>query len=92
MFIVIAFIFMGIILGYTVRKKQTEWLSRLITVLVWILLFLMGIEVGGNDHIMSALPTLGVEALGVSVLAILGSCVAAWLLWRYVNKKGGAIR
>ena len=92
MFIVIAFIFMGIMLGYTVRKKQTEWLSRLITVLVWMLLFLMGIEVGGNDHIMSSLPTLGVEALVVSVLAILGSCVVAWMLWKYINKKGGTIR
>lgn len=92
MFIVIAFIFMGIMLGYTVRKRQTEWLSKVITVLVWVLLFLMGIEVGGNDHIMSSLPTLGVEALVVSALATLGSCVGAWLLWRYVNRKGGAVR
>lgn len=90
MFIVIAFIFMGMLLGYTIRKKSTEWLSRLLTLLVWILLFLMGIEVGGNDRIMQALPTLGVEALVVSVLAILGSCVAVWLLWKYINQKGGA--
>lgn len=92
MFIVIAFIFMGIIVGYTVRRKSTEWLSRLVVVLVWVLLFLMGIEVGGNERIMQALPTLGVEALVVSVLAILGSCVAAWLLWKYINRKGGAMR
>lgn len=90
MFIVIAFIFMGMLLGYTIRKKSTEWLSRLLTLLVWVLLFLMGIEVGGNDRIMQALPTLGVEALVVSVLAILGSCVAVWLLWKYINQKGGA--
>lgn len=81
---------MGMLLGYTIRKKSTEWLSRLLTVLVWVLLFLMGIEVGGNDRIMQALPTLGVEALVVSVLAILGSCVAVWLLWKYINQKGGA--
>ena len=90
MFIVIAFIFIGMLLGYTIRKKSTEWLSRLLTLLVWVLLFLMGIEVGGNDRIMQALPTLGVEALVVSVLAILGSCVAVWLLWKYINQKGGA--
>lgn len=83
---------MGILVGYTVRRKSTDWLSRLVVVLVWVLLFLMGIEVGGNERIMQALPTLGVEALVVSVLAILGSCVAAWLLWKYINHKGGALR
>ena len=90
MFIVIAFIFIGMLLGYTIRKKSTEWLSRLLTLLVWALLILMGIEVGGNDRIMRALPTLGVEALLLSALATLGSCGAAWLLWKYINRKGGA--
>ena len=52
----------------------------------------MGIEVGGNEHIMQALPTLGVEALVVSVLTILGSCVGAWMLWKYIGRKGGATR
>lgn len=83
---------MGMMLGYTIRKKSTEWLSRLVMVLVWVLLFLMGIEVGGNERIMQALPTLGVEALVVSGLAILGSCVAAWLLWKYINRRGGALK
>ena len=41
---------------------------------------------------MQALPTLGVEALVVSVLTILGSCVGAWMLWKYIGRKGGATR
>lgn len=92
MFIVIAFIFMGILVGYGVRKRHTEWLSRAITLLVWILLLLMGIEVGGNEQIMQSLPTLGVEALVVAALATMGSCLGAWLLWRYIGKKGGTVR
>lgn len=92
MFIVIAFIFMGILVGYVARKRKTEWLSRTITLLVWVLLFLMGIEVGGNERIMRSLPNLGVEALVMSVMATLGSCMAAWLLWKYVARKGGASR
>ena len=51
---------MGIFVGYGFRKNKTEWLSKVINLWVWILLFLMGIEVGGNEHIMQALPTLGV--------------------------------
>lgn len=92
MFIVIAFIFMGILVGYCVRRRNTNWLSRSITLLVWVLLFLMGIEVGANRHIMQSLPTLGVEALVMAVMATLGSCVGAWMLWKYINRRGGTVR
>lgn len=87
-----AFIFTGILVGYVARKRKTAWLSRAITLLVWTLLFLMGIEVGGNERIIRALPTLGVEALVMAVMATLGSCVAAWLLWKYIARKGGTSR
>lgn len=83
---------MGIFVGYGVRKRKTEWLSQTITLLVWMLLFLMGIEVGGNPHIMQSLSTLGVEALLMAVMTTLGSCVAAWMLWKYISRKGGAAR
>ena len=83
---------MGILVGYGVRKRKMEWLSQAITLLVWVLLFLMGIEVGGNPHIMQSLPTLGVEALLMAVMATIGSCVAAWMLWKYISRKGGAAR
>lgn len=92
MFIVIVFILTGILGGYFLRKRNTEWLSQALTLLVWVLLFLMGIEVGSDDRIMLSLPTLGVEALVVAVLATLGSCVGAWMLWRYISRKGGTAR
>ena len=101
MFIVILFIFLGILSGYLLRKKAlagdeakmegvARWQGRIVTWLIWLLLFLLGIEVGSNDRIISALPTLGVEALGLSVAATLGSCLLAWGLWKIV--KGGAER
>lgn len=90
MFVVIIFIFIGILVGYGVRRHNTAWLSRAITLLVWLLLFLMGIEVGGNERIMLSLPTLGLEALLLAALATLGSCVGAWLLGKYIyGKRGG---
>ncbi len=51
---------------------------------------MLGIEVGSNDQIISALPTLGVEAMVLSVFATLGSCVLAWALWK--TTKGGNAR
>ena len=95
MFIVILFIFLGISVGYIIRTKIScdkqlsigTWAGRTTTWLIWTLLFMLGIEVGSNQQIIASLPTLGVEALVLSVLATLGSCVMAWVLWK--TMKGG---
>lgn len=44
-------------------------------------------EVGGNEQISKALPTLGVEALLLSVAGTLGCCVLAWALWKIAGGK-----
>lgn len=99
MFIVILFICLGILVGYNVRtriKSATRknaigtWAGRATTGLIWLLLFMLGIEVGSNDQIISALTTLGVEALVLSGFATLGSCALAWALWK--TAKGGKER
>ena len=93
MFIVILFIFLGILSGILCRKLSTgarisltdvaaRWQGRIVTWLIWLLLFLLGIEVGSNEMIVRSLPTLGVEALLLSSAASLGCCVLAWMLWR----------
>lgn len=93
MFIVILFIFLGILSGVLCRKQSTgarisltdvavRWQGRIVTWLIWLLLFLLGIEVGSNEMIVRSLPTLGVEALLLSSAATLGCCVLAWMLWR----------
>lgn len=93
MFIVILFIFLGILSGVLSRKLSTgarithtdvaaRWQGRIVTWLIWLLLFLLGIEVGSNEMIVRSLPTLGVEALLLSSAATLGCCVLAWILWR----------
>ena len=94
MFIVILFIFLGILSGVLCRKLSTGarisltdvaalWHGRIVTWLIWLLLFLLGIEVGSNEMIVRSLPTLGVEALLLSSAATLGCCVLAWMLWRF---------
>lgn len=95
MFLIIAFIFIGIGLGYTIRIRTATASRRRIgivtskatTGLIWFLLFLLGIEVGSNERITSALPTLGAEALLLSTCSVLGSCILAWALWRSTKGK-----
>ena len=94
MFIVILFIFWGIAAGYVLRKRfsgacdtvQTLQ-GRLITYLIWLLLFLLGVEVGGNEQIIKALPTLGVEALLLSAATVVGCCSLALGLWKMTGGK-----
>ena len=90
MFIVIAFIFIGIVAGRLLRRWPMAWLQHALTALVWVLLFLLGVEVGSNDQVIASLPTLGVEAAIIAGFATLGSCVLAMLLWQYVKRNGGA--
>lgn len=94
MFLVILFIFLGILSGVLCRKLSTgarisltdvaaRWQGRIVTWLIWLLLFLLGIEVGSNEMIVRSLPTLGVEALLLSSAATLSCCVLAWMFWRF---------
>lgn len=52
MFIIIGIMLTGMLLGYLLRSKRLSWIHRIITLLIWILLFLLGIDVGGNESII----------------------------------------
>lgn len=86
MFVVIGLMFAGMLIGYLFKRKKVTWIGKVITVLIWLLLFLLGIDVGSNQVIMSGLHTIGLEALLIAVAAVLGSVVGARLLWNWINK------
>ena len=81
--------FCGIGVGWLLRHRQLPMLSRVITVLIWALLFCLGVEVGMNPQVINRLQDLGLEALVLCLAGTLGSLVLAWLLWRVVLKKKG---
>lgn len=87
MFIAIGFMVFGGILGFLLRKKEFRNISKIITLLIWILLFILGLEVGGNPQIISGLTNIGIEALIITVAAVLGSAIAALVLWKRINNK-----
>lgn len=82
MFIIIGLMLTGMLVGYFLRKKELSRIQALITLLIWTLLFILGIEVGSNDTIISGLHTIGLEALLLTLGGTLGSVIAAWALWR----------
>lgn len=80
-FVIIGLMLCGLLTGYLFRKRKLNFISRVITLLIWILLFLLGTEVGRNQMIIEGLHSLGLEALIITLAAVAGSVLAAWVLW-----------
>lgn len=81
MFIIIGIMLTGMLIGYLLRNKKLSWIHRIITLLIWLLLFLLGIDVGGNEAIIKGLHSIGLEAAIITLAAVVGSTLAAWGLW-----------
>lgn len=73
--------------GVPAPQQEMSFIGRVITALIWVLLFLLGIEVGANPRIINGLQTLGLEAIVLTIAGSLGSAIFAWALWRYVCRK-----
>lgn len=85
MLIVIGLMFAGVFIGFLLRKKEMKRVGQIIMVLIWLLLFLLGVDVGVNQDIMNGLHTIGIEALIITLAAVLGSVLGAKLLWRWIK-------
>ena len=73
---IIAAMAVGVAVGYALRHHcRTKYLNRAILGTVALLLFLMGVSVGGNRTLLAGLSSLGSDAL---VLAIAGTLGSVW--------------
>lgn len=89
MFIFISIMAIGAIIGYSLRsKKDLSKVSTLIQIVVCLLLFILGLSVGGNKLIISNLTYYCEQAAIISVLSLVGSSVAAMLVFNLFFKKG----
>ena len=92
MFTVLFITFSGIALGYLLRQvKALHHLQQSISWTIYLLLFFFGLQVGANEQVVSNLDTLGLKALLIAVAGSLGSCVAAWILYKYLFKGGSVL-
>lgn len=80
----------GFALGRMTERCPLRWLPQAIACVVWLLLFLLGMEVGTDQRIAEGMAVLGLQGLVIALAATGGSCVAAWLLWKSVPKAVGA--
>lgn len=85
MLVIFAVIIGGIATGRLLIGRRLAFVQRLITVIIWALLFLLGVEVGGDPAVVGSLATLGAAALAIFAFSVAGSIFAAWLLWRRIR-------
>lgn len=84
MFIPISLMLVGIALGLCLRK--VAWLAqvpRAITPTILLLLFVLGVAVGGDSTLMGNLPLLGGRALALTLAGVGGSMVAVIVVRRF---------
>ena len=77
----------GLLLGFMLRSKPLGFIQKAITLLIWVLLFLLGVEVGGNERIVKGMSTLGLEAAVLTLFGVAGSSLLAWALWLFISKR-----
>lgn len=88
MFTVILIMMGGVAVGYLLRGKNINLVSRLIMLAIYLLLFFLGVAVGGNPQIINNLHTIGLDALIITLAAVLGSALAAMFVYKRYFKNG----
>lgn len=82
MFKIILIMAAGIAIGRLLRRHKLTHLGKVTNFLIWVLLFLLGVEVGGDERIIRGIASLGMEAIAVAAGGVAGSALLALLLWR----------
>ncbi len=86
--IYIALVVIGAIIGSRpfVRGKELPWLGRFQFFALIILITSLGVKLGANEEVISSLGTIGLSALLITVLAIVGSVTCVFLLRKFILK------
>ncbi|MGL6071483.1 LysO family transporter [Craterilacuibacter sp.] len=81
---VIACLLAGVVAGHLLRDwRHVRHIGRLISLAIFLLLFLLGLSVGGNEAILANLSTIGVKGVAISLASTMGSVLASW--WVYLR-------
>ena len=76
----------GMVLGRFLRIKG---LQKPIIAVTWLLLLFLGLETGSDREVIGALPSIGLASAALSIGGVAGSCILAWILWKYMGGNVG---
>lgn len=88
----ISIILVGYGIGVVVRKKQLniEWLGKIMTVAIILIVVLMGVRIGMNRDIISSFGSIGVMSFVLTVFIMAGSTGAVFIARKLlgIDRKG----
>ncbi len=92
MFKIILIMASGILAGWLLRGRNLRLLGKIISVLIWVLLFLLGVEAGGDERIVKGIASLGLEAIVITVGGVTGCSLLASVLWRISHRPSNSTK
>lgn len=80
----LAIMFLGMVLGYFLRNhsKFINMSNKLGIIIIYLLLFVLGISVGLNETVISKIDTIGLKALIITIGSLMGSLIFAYITYK----------
>ena len=89
MFLVLLFMLAGVFAGFLLRKWKFRFINGIILTLIWLLLFLLGVEVGMNEQVVKNFSIIGFDAFIITIGGTVGTVLCAWFVYeRFFKRKG----
>ncbi|HSV75680.1 MAG TPA: LysO family transporter [Bacteroidales bacterium] len=79
----------GFVAGLLLRKKRQAVLlaDKFMFLSICLLLFVLGITIGGDPVILANFPEFGLNAILITIGGVVGSVLAAWATWYFFFMK-----
>ena len=85
MLIALLILWSSVFLGYLTRRWPQRWVGQVLPISIWLMLFIIGIEVGGNELLVGSLGKLGAESLLITVITTICCGTGSLLLLRCIQ-------
>ena len=87
MYIALGLMFVGLFAGRLLQNRIKMGFSTLIMAVICILLFILGLELGYNNDLVSKFASIGTASSVIAVCVVIGSCLAAKILYKFTSRE-----
>jgi len=86
---VLVIMFSGIVIGFILRKKRYAIMlfDKLTSLSIYLLLFLLGLSIGGNELIINQFAQIGISAILLSLSGISGSVILSYFAYEFFKRE-----
>jgi len=88
MILLLGILFIGLFIGFFLRKQQKleKYLDIIIMIAIYSLLFFIGISVGSNKLIINNLAQIGINAFFLTIFAVAGTSLLSVPVYKHFFK------